>query len=94
MAELITDEIVLVAARAGHAWDCPDDECDGSDVGSYEHQARDMLEAAAPLIAARVLEEAAEFIHERSDRAVTINADFISRWLQRTADEVRKEGRG
>lgn len=74
MSELITDEIVEAVARgswdadpavqAGDAtpWDGLD-ECDRSITDGYRAEVRTTLEAAAPLIAARVLEEAAELRH-------------------------------
>jgi hypothetical protein len=61
----ITDEMLSAATRALHDVDC-DPECGESltTMGRYGRQAKAMLEAAAPLIAAQALRQAAEFVRD------------------------------
>lgn len=56
-----TDPVQAVA-EAMHADLCPDDECDGGDMGEWERQAEVAVAAARPLIAAVALREAADWI--------------------------------
>lgn len=69
MSELITDEIVEAALLAWHRnAEGGDDDCDCLEdpdvVDEYRKDIRATLEAAAPMIAARALEEAADDIQE------------------------------
>ena len=45
-----TDPAVQAVAEAMHADLCPDDECDGSDMGEWDRQAEVAVEAARPAI--------------------------------------------
>lgn len=84
MAELITDEIVEAAARA--VFD--------SIFDPHRSATRAALEAAAPLIAARALEEAADEVQrwrdEADERAEFPDTRTFRDWLRARA----KEGRG
>lgn len=51
------DPIVQAVAEAMHADSCPDDECDGSDMGVWDRQAEVAVAAARPLIAAATAQQ-------------------------------------
>ena len=62
----ITDEMVEAATRAIHDMDCDTPECTGQLTieGRYGRWARAAVEAAAQLIAAQALRQAAEFVRD------------------------------
>jgi len=68
----ITDEMVEAATRAIHDMDCDTGVCTGqfSIEGRYGRWARAAVEAAAPLIAAHALREAAKSLDDAAAGAV------------------------
>lgn len=46
MSDNETTPAIERAADAGHAWDCPDDDCEGGEMNGYVVQARAYLAAA------------------------------------------------
>ena len=57
MSALITNEMVEVAAREARAWGVVSKNGEWTNEETQQHCARDILEAAAPLIAAKAWEE-------------------------------------
>ncbi len=104
----VTDEIVEAAARADHAHGRlahdPDwDDLNDTDRDSYRQAARSYLTAAAPLIAAEALREAAQAIRDHDGTwgsghpldAFGEGLQAAARIVDGRADELeREDGRG
>lgn len=60
-------EAVREVANALHADACPDEECDGGDMGDFDRQAEITLDALAPHVEARVRAERAAALREIAD---------------------------
>jgi hypothetical protein len=85
----ISDEALEAATRAIHDMDCDAEVCTGETLtteGRYGRWARAAVEAAAPLIAAQVLRDAADLV----DRGPTfpLPPSIISALLRERADDA------
>lgn len=103
---VVPDEAVEAAARADHAFgrlgDDPDwDGLTDADRDSYRRAARSYLTAAASLIAAQALRQAAEALAAQVAHTISSGWGGVDRingsgdaavWLQRRADELERGG--
>jgi hypothetical protein len=91
----INDEIVMAATQAIHDLDCGPDVCDMAPLtieGRYGSWARAAVEAAAPLIAAQVLREAADMVDRSAADVQASNPDThraITAWAAAVAVALR-----
>ena len=91
MRDLITDAMVETAARA--MWERIDREESWSEIyhaSAYRRDARAALEAAAPLIAADALRDAADAIDSNSGE-ISMPVGLIAVALRAHADRIEKE---
>ena len=109
MSDYVTDEMAEAAARALHAETCCPCDLNGcdypSDLEGERAVALTVLTAAAPLIAAQALRDAADAWQwgewaaitepakrpEQVPRILSI-ADAVTDWLRARADRIEKEG--
>ena len=91
MRDLITDAMVETAAQA--MWERIDREESWSEIyhaSAYRRDARAALEAAAPLIAADALRDAADAIDSNSGE-ISMPVGLIAVALRAHADRIEKE---
>ena len=100
MSDYVTDEMAEAAARALHAETCCPCDLNGcdypSDLEGERAVALTVLTAAAPLIAAATLRDAADWLDDmarghRESAYLGAGRDLISR-LRARADQIEKEG--
>ena len=99
MSDYVTDEMVETAAAA--TWNRSAREIDGCPLWdgrlpsnirhSIRSDARAALEAAAPLIAAQALRDAADAI-DSNDGEISMPVGLIAVTLRARADQIEKEG--
>lgn len=80
MSDQVRPEWVEKAAKAMHADGCPDEECDGGDVGDYEREARNALAAVVPVIQAEAWDAgwdaAVDAANDAEERCDVAGGDF------------------
>lgn len=92
MSALITNEMVDLAAREARAWGVVSKNGEWTNEETQQQCARDILEAVAPLIAAKALRDAADEVctHSyKSDEVTGVPTSEQVSWLVGTSDAHR-----
>ena len=88
----ITDDMVTRGALVARSWGVVSKHGEWTNEETQQQCARDIIEAVAPLIAAKALREAAEVAHPYHPVAgyTLVTRDSLYDWLRARADRIER----